>query len=122
MLYSKCTCCASNKNMLCCKKIHAVLKNYMLCDPGGLETRNENLAFMSMIKWRGVAKSKWMIYGKFWTINLTKSQKPSIVTEISCHFFSTIKVKVEPDDQVVQGQETFACKSSDYEQERTTTR
>ena len=138
MLYSKCTCCASNKNMLCCKKIHAVLKNYMLCDPGGLETRNENLAFMSMIKWRVVAKingwymensrvSSWASlysarYAIIWTINLTKSQKPSIVTEISCHFFSTIKVKVEPNDQVVQGQETFAFKSSDYEQERTTTR
>ena len=95
----------------------------MLCDPGGLETRNENLAFMSMIKWRVVAKingwymensrvSSWANlysarYAIIWTINLTKSQKPSIVTEISCHFFSTIKVKVEPDDQVVQGQETF---------------
>ena len=81
MLYSKCTCCASNKNMLCCKKIHAVLKNYMLCDPGGLETRNENLAFMSMIKWRGVAKSKWMIYGKFSCQLLSES----LLCEI-CHY------------------------------------
>ena len=35
------------------------------------------------------------------------SQKPSVVTEIS-HLFPSIKVKVEPNDQVVQGQETFA--------------